>query len=114
MNARIPSIDVSPAGMAALKARIDAAREARQIRADSIAAAQRVYSKYRLRDTAEILRALQNLESAIDLSQNAWIKERLAELCSDIEDDQIAPELPSYAIEPRGEFDSQTIRSNHG
>lgn len=101
------SIDTSHQANAARIARISAAHEAAVIRAQSIEAAQRVYSKYRLRGD-EVLRAIQNLEASLDLPQDDWIKERLAELCSDIENDQIVPELPAHAIEPRGQFDAFT------
>ncbi len=100
-------IDYSPE---ALAARIKAAGTARTHRAECLDAAQRIYSKYGINDD-EVLRAVQNLQSAIRLPQDEWIKERLAELCCDIETAarEGEPEVPeAYSGRERGEYDSMT------
>lgn len=113
MNARVPHIDTTEAGCAARTARIEAAQQARQVRADSIDAAQRVYRKYKLRGN-EVLRALQNIEAAIDLPQDAWIKDVLVELCCDIEDvNEAPPELEALPRSLPPEFDAQTVGVRH-
>ncbi|MBA3773862.1 MAG: hypothetical protein H0X13_15630 [Ramlibacter sp.] len=114
----IRAIDASPAGRAALAARIAAAAEDSRVRRESIAAAQRVYSKYKLHSVPEILRALQNLESSIELPQNDWINARITALACDIEDSmqpQDEPELSAfYGPREERQYDSQTPRSWRG
>lgn len=93
----------------------DEALKRLKVRADSLAAARSVRSKYGVQTDAELFAELNNLISAIPPGPTnlAKFRDALVEMACDLED-QMSPLQPELSgVDKRGEYDAQTVGVRH-
>jgi hypothetical protein len=110
MNARIPSIDVSPEACSARRNSTEAMTVARRLRDAELELAREIYRRHGIRDDAELLQSLQNI--AANCADSAW-QERVMEVILDLDADMNTPEPELSGFNKVGELDSGTAGVRH-